>query len=155
MPGDKGVQLSRHPIEMVGHFVPCLIRLPRRNCPIDRFVLAESPLRAPRLGKKSSAHPFKMGPDRVEHFANPCEAQTLSHLAVKPVVEFVEALQVSACDGCPLIGEILAETFDRAIRKIRCTNRGNLRLKLFNFVAPLEEAGAPVTSEPDAKVGAR
>ena len=33
--------------------------------------------------------------------------------------------------------------------------RGNLRLKLFNFVAPLEEAGAPVTSEPDAKVGAR
>jgi broad specificity phosphatase PhoE len=33
--------------------------------------------------------------------------------------------------------------------------RGNLRLNLFNFVAPLEEAGAPVTSEPDAKVGAR
>ena len=33
--------------------------------------------------------------------------------------------------------------------------RGNLRLKLFNFAAPLEEAGAPVTSEPDAKVGAR
>lgn len=33
--------------------------------------------------------------------------------------------------------------------------RGNLRLDLFNFVAPLEEAGAPVTSEPDAKVGAR
>jgi len=32
--------------------------------------------------------------------------------------------------------------------------RGNLRLKLFNFVAPLEEAGAPVTSEPDVKVGA-
>jgi broad specificity phosphatase PhoE len=33
--------------------------------------------------------------------------------------------------------------------------RGNLRLKLFNFVAPLEEAGAPVTSKPDVKVGAR
>ncbi|MEO8579861.1 MAG: histidine phosphatase family protein [Gemmatimonadales bacterium] len=33
--------------------------------------------------------------------------------------------------------------------------RGNLRLKLFNFVAPLEEAGAPVTSEPDAKIGTR
>ena len=33
--------------------------------------------------------------------------------------------------------------------------RGNLRLKMFNFVAPLEEAGASVTSEPDAKVGAR
>jgi 2,3-bisphosphoglycerate-dependent phosphoglycerate mutase len=33
--------------------------------------------------------------------------------------------------------------------------RGALRLKLYNFVAPLEEAGAPVTSEPDASVGAR
>jgi broad specificity phosphatase PhoE len=33
--------------------------------------------------------------------------------------------------------------------------RGNLRLKLFNFVAPLEEGGAQVTSEPDASVGAR
>jgi broad specificity phosphatase PhoE len=33
--------------------------------------------------------------------------------------------------------------------------RGNLRLELFNFVAPLEEAGAPVTSEPDANVAAR
>ncbi len=33
--------------------------------------------------------------------------------------------------------------------------RGNLRLKLYNFVAPLEQAGAPVTSEPDAKIGAR
>jgi broad specificity phosphatase PhoE len=33
--------------------------------------------------------------------------------------------------------------------------RGNLKLKLFNFVAPLEESGEPVTSEPDASVGAR
>jgi 2,3-bisphosphoglycerate-dependent phosphoglycerate mutase len=33
--------------------------------------------------------------------------------------------------------------------------RGSLRLKRYNFVAPLEEAGAPVTSEPDASVGAR
>jgi probable phosphoglycerate mutase len=33
--------------------------------------------------------------------------------------------------------------------------RGNLRLKLFNFVAPLEEAGTLVTSKPDAHVGAR
>ncbi|HET7615172.1 MAG TPA: histidine phosphatase family protein [Gemmatimonadaceae bacterium] len=33
--------------------------------------------------------------------------------------------------------------------------RGNLRLTLFNFVAPLEEAGTTVTAEPDAKVGAR
>jgi 2,3-bisphosphoglycerate-dependent phosphoglycerate mutase len=33
--------------------------------------------------------------------------------------------------------------------------RGSLRLKLFNFVAPLEQAGALVTSTPDAHVGAR
>lgn len=33
--------------------------------------------------------------------------------------------------------------------------RGKLELELFNFVAPLEEAGAPVTSEPDARVGAK
>ena len=33
--------------------------------------------------------------------------------------------------------------------------RGNLRLSLFNFVAPLEEAGTTVTAEPDANVGAR
>jgi 2,3-bisphosphoglycerate-dependent phosphoglycerate mutase len=34
-------------------------------------------------------------------------------------------------------------------------SRGGMRLELYNFVAPLEEAGEPVTSEPDAKVGAR
>jgi broad specificity phosphatase PhoE len=33
--------------------------------------------------------------------------------------------------------------------------RGQLRLELFNFVAPLEEAGAPVTSKPDAKVASK
>lgn len=33
--------------------------------------------------------------------------------------------------------------------------RGQLSLDLFNFVAPLQDAGAPVTSRPDAKVGAR
>lgn len=33
--------------------------------------------------------------------------------------------------------------------------KGNLRLELFNFVAPLEEAGATITSKPDARVGAK
>jgi 2,3-bisphosphoglycerate-dependent phosphoglycerate mutase len=32
---------------------------------------------------------------------------------------------------------------------------GQLMLHCYNFLAPLEEAGAPVTSEPDAKVAAR
>lgn len=32
---------------------------------------------------------------------------------------------------------------------------GGLRLQRYNFVAPLERAGAPVTSEPDANVAAR
>jgi broad specificity phosphatase PhoE len=33
--------------------------------------------------------------------------------------------------------------------------KGSLKLRLFNFVAPLEAAGAPVTSSPDAKVGVK
>ncbi len=33
--------------------------------------------------------------------------------------------------------------------------KGQLRLELFNFVAPLKEAGAPVTSKPDAPIAAR
>lgn len=33
--------------------------------------------------------------------------------------------------------------------------RGKLDLKLFNFVAPLEAAGAPITSKPDAKVAVK
>src|SRR5688500_9434451 len=33
--------------------------------------------------------------------------------------------------------------------------RGKLALELFNFVAPLEEAGAPVTFSPDARVAAK
>ncbi|RZJ45366.1 MAG: histidine phosphatase family protein [Brevundimonas sp.] len=32
---------------------------------------------------------------------------------------------------------------------------GGLSLRSYNFVAPLEDAGAPVTTEPDAKVAAR
>jgi 2,3-bisphosphoglycerate-dependent phosphoglycerate mutase len=30
--------------------------------------------------------------------------------------------------------------------------RGILRLELFNFIAPLEESGAPITSQPDARI---
>ncbi len=33
--------------------------------------------------------------------------------------------------------------------------RGIMKLELFNFIAPLEEAGAPVTSEPDTRFGAK
>jgi hypothetical protein len=33
--------------------------------------------------------------------------------------------------------------------------RGMLKLELFNFVAPLEEAGAAVTTKPDAQVAAK
>jgi 2,3-bisphosphoglycerate-dependent phosphoglycerate mutase len=32
---------------------------------------------------------------------------------------------------------------------------GGLVLKAYNFVAPLQEQGAPVTAEPDAPIGAR
>ena len=33
--------------------------------------------------------------------------------------------------------------------------KGSLLLELFNFVAPLEEAGAPITTKPDARVAAK
>lgn len=57
-------------------------------------------------------------------------------------------------------------TIDRAEEVANCSvttyqfdpaqgRRGKLVLKEFNFVAPLEEAGAPVTTEPDAKVGVK
>jgi broad specificity phosphatase PhoE len=36
-----------------------------------------------------------------------------------------------------------------------CGPNGELKLARYNFVAPLEEAGAPVTTEPDAAVAAR
>jgi broad specificity phosphatase PhoE len=36
-----------------------------------------------------------------------------------------------------------------------CGPNGELRLRRYNFTAPLERAGAPVTSEPDAPVAAR
>jgi len=35
------------------------------------------------------------------------------------------------------------------------SSEGRLRLATYNFVAPLEEAGAPVTSRPDAPAGAK
>ena len=34
----------------------------------------------------------------------------------------------------------------------RSGRRGKLELQLYNFVAPLEEAGAPVTTKPDVPV---
>jgi hypothetical protein len=40
--------------------------------------------------------------------------------------------------------------FDRARGR-----QGQLVLTGYNFVAPLEEAGTPVTSEPDAPIGAK
>ena len=35
------------------------------------------------------------------------------------------------------------------------TARGRLRLETYNFVAPLREAGTPVTSRPDAPAGTK
>src|SRR5437762_13125158 len=112
MPDDEGMQLSRHPIEMVGHFIACPIRLARRNGPMDRFVLDEGSLGAPWLGEKGSAHSFKMGADRVEHFADARQTQSLDHLPMEPGVEFVKTLEVSASDGRLLIRKILTEALD-------------------------------------------
>jgi hypothetical protein len=41
------------------------------------------------------------------------------------------------------------------VRDSDAAARGRLRLEAYNFVAPLVEAGTPVTSRPDAPAGAK
>src|SRR5437899_13069432 len=99
MPGDKRVQLARHAIEMVGHRLPRLIRLARRQSAVDRFVLEEGSLQSPRLRQQGSAHALKMGADRVEHLADPRQTRALGDLPMESGVEFMETLQIAALDS--------------------------------------------------------
>jgi len=72
-----------------------------------------------------------------------CMRYVLEHLTEAELLAIDKKAEIANCS-------VTSYEHDEALGP-----RGNLRLKLFNFVAPLEEAGAPVTSEPDAKVGAR
>ena len=72
-----------------------------------------------------------------------CMRYVLEHLTEAELLAIDKKAEIANCS-------VTSYEHDEALGP-----RGNLRLKLFNFVAPLEEAGAPVTSKPDAKVGAR
>ncbi|RZJ42230.1 MAG: histidine phosphatase family protein [Brevundimonas sp.] len=48
-----------------------------------------------------------------------------------------------------------ADVANCGVTAYRRTDGGDLQLEVYNFVAPLEEEGAPVTSAPDAKVAVR
>lgn len=72
-----------------------------------------------------------------------CLRYLLEHMTEEQILRIDRENEVANCS-------VTSYRFDET-----ATPRGKLRLELFNFVAPLEEAGAPVTSKPDAKVAAR
>ena len=72
-----------------------------------------------------------------------CMRYILEHLTESELLAIDKNAEIANCS-------VTLYEYDEALGR-----RGNLRLKLFNFVAPLQEGGAQVTSEPDTSVGAR
>jgi broad specificity phosphatase PhoE len=72
-----------------------------------------------------------------------CMRYILEHLTETELLAIDKKAEIANCS-------VTLYEYDKTLGPV-----GNMRLKLYNFVAPLEEAGAPVTSEPDVKVGAR
>lgn len=72
-----------------------------------------------------------------------CMRYLLEHMTEEQILTIDRQSEVANCSVTSYVHDATAGP------------RGQLRLELFNFVAPLEEAGAPVTSSPDAKVGAK
>ena len=72
-----------------------------------------------------------------------CMRYLIEHMTEEQILKIDKANEVANCS-------VTLYRYDETARP-----RGKLELELFNFVAPLEEAGAPVTSEPDAKVAAK
>jgi broad specificity phosphatase PhoE len=72
-----------------------------------------------------------------------CMRYILEHMTEAELLAIDKKAEIANCS-------VTSYQHDESLRP-----RGGLRLKLYNFVAPLEEAGEPVTSEPDANVGAR
>jgi broad specificity phosphatase PhoE len=73
-------------------------------------------------------------------------------LCMRYLVECMTEEQILAVDRAADVPNcsVTSYVFDPALGK-----HGKLDLRLVNFVAPLEEAGAPVTTEPDASVAAK
>jgi broad specificity phosphatase PhoE len=72
-----------------------------------------------------------------------CMRYLLEHMTEEQILTIDKQNEIANCS-------VTSYVHDPAVKP-----KGQLRLELFNFVAPLEEAGAPVTSKPDAKVAAK
>lgn len=72
-----------------------------------------------------------------------CMRYLLEHMTEEQILKIDRENEVANCSVTSYVHDATAGP------------KGQLRLELFNFVAPLEEAGAPVTSKPDAKVAAK
>jgi broad specificity phosphatase PhoE len=72
-----------------------------------------------------------------------CMRYLLEHMTEEQILTIDKQNEIANCS-------VTSYVHDPAVK-----SKGQLRLELFNFVAPLEEAGAPVTSKPDAKVAAK
>jgi probable phosphoglycerate mutase len=72
-----------------------------------------------------------------------CMRYVLEHMTEAELLAIDKAADIANCS-------VTSYEYDESLGP-----RGGLRLDLYNFVAPLEEAGETVTSEPDAKVGVR
>ncbi len=72
-----------------------------------------------------------------------CMRYLLEHMTEAEILRIDKENEIANCS-------VTSYEYDEA-----AAPRGKLDLKLFNFVAPLEEAGAPVTSKPDAKIAAK
>ena len=72
-----------------------------------------------------------------------CMRYLLEHMTEDQILAIDRANEIANCS-------VTSYEFEDSVPP-----RGKLALHLFNFVAPLQEAGAPVTSEPDAKVAAK
>jgi len=72
-----------------------------------------------------------------------CMRYLLECLTEEEILAIDRAGEVANCS-------VTSYRFDRSLGR-----QGKMRLDAYNFVAPLEEEGTPVTSEPDAAVAAR
>jgi broad specificity phosphatase PhoE len=72
-----------------------------------------------------------------------CMRYLLEHMTEEQILKIDRENEVANCSVTSYVHDATAGP------------KGQLRLELFNFVAPLEEAGAPVTSKPDAKIAVK
>ena len=72
-----------------------------------------------------------------------CMRYLLEHMTEEQILKIDKENEIANCS-------VTSYCYDEATGP-----KGSLLLELFNFVAPLEEAGAQVTSRPDAKVAAK